>query len=193
MGRQSRIDKHGLGPKVVAYAKAGYPHSEIIAKIKQEHAGIELSFSQVSRYLQAYNANIASEMPPQATDVKEISLAVFREELLAAINTAKSRYAAFKNDPKSGLEWFKVHLSNLDRMAKSLGCYGPDNQVNVGIRVDGKQCDGCPYKEKTTQTVPEKMAEYTEYFKEVDRVAAELDGPTVTIEDSKGDQGGDHQ
>lgn len=150
MSRKSKIDKLGIGAKLCAYAQGGMPHNEIIEKVRREHAGAGLSFSQVSRYLTKHTANNANEPPPSAI-IKQVSIETFREALLDVVNEAKSNYERYRDDPKGGWAWFKHWLSSVDTMGKAVGGYTPEGQVNVAVGVfpykrSPNEKDFCPYK-----------------------------------------------
>ncbi len=138
MGRISRIERLGLGVKILAYAASGMPHDEILEKVEQEHPGAQLTLHHVSRYLLAHNASTAIA-PPSSSAIQSISIEAFKVELLSAINEARSKYNQYRDDPKAGWAWFKHYLESLDRMGKAVGGYQPDSQVNVGVRVDALQ------------------------------------------------------
>jgi hypothetical protein len=138
VGRISKIDRLGLGLKIIAYASTGMPHDEILEKVEQEHPGTHLTLHHVSRYLLAHNASNAIALP-SSTAIQSISIEAFKVELLSAINEARSKYTQYRDDPKAGWAWFKHYLESLDRMGKAVGGYLPDSQVNVGVRVDALQ------------------------------------------------------
>ena len=176
MGRKSKIDKLGIGPKLCAYAQGGMPHDEIIEKVRREHAGTVLSLNQVSKYLAGHINSIDTEPPPSAI-IKQVSIATFRELLLDAINEARSSYEKYRDDPKAGWAWFKHYLDSLNSMGKVVGGYAPENQVNIGVQIDhaaDPKCAGCPLtKYPAGTTFRDTMRDWQEYFDEIDREAKE--------------------
>ena len=182
MGRKSKIDKLGVGLKVVAYAQAGTPHNEIIEKVKREHTGAVLTLNQVSKYLAGHIDSKGSEPPPSAI-IKQVSLETFRGALLEVYNEARVNYERFRDDPKAGWAWFKHWLSSVDSMGKAVGGYTPDSQINIDIGVSPykrspNEKDFCPYKRgycplESGESFEDAMKRYRDYYQSLETEGTE--------------------
>ena len=184
MGRQSKIDRLGLGAKIMALAMTGMPHDRILKKLKVEHGQTGITYQNLSAFLKTHTLNALSEQPdslntlselPSPTVISELSVKAFREQLGAALSEARGNYDRFKDDPKAGWGWFKNWLDSIDRMGKAVGGFQPETQIAIGLRIDrmtDSRCRECPlrkYPEGTT--FPEVLKIWEDFFAEIDRMA----------------------
>ena len=157
MPRKSLIDQLGLGDKVIGYYAMGRDAPQFITQIAQEHGGVTLTHDMVERYLKRNAALLDKEKAVSRNNKLEFTVESVRKAIAEASAEAKQMYESYKDDPKAGWAWFKHYLETIDRVAKMVGAFAPDTQINLGVQVN-----------VSSKSVAEQAKEFEGYFRSLE-------------------------
>lgn len=136
MPRTSKIDQLELGPKVEAYHLAGKTAPQIARQINQECDGAHLNDDQVLRHLHKRNLLLSEKkaiMRDNAVASLSWSIDEVRKQLVDTVGEVRDYISRHEDNPKAVASFMKVRLDALDKIAKILGGYPPEHQVNVQV------------------------------------------------------------
>ena len=138
MPRKSKIEQLGIGDKVVWYSVKGMNTPQIIARIALDCAGVTLTHDQIERHLHTQSALIREQKGLARNNSVEFTLDSIKQALLDTVEDIRAYIEKWPDNPKAGAAGLKLRLDALEKMAKMLGGYGPESQVNVQVNVEVK-------------------------------------------------------
>lgn len=135
MPRHAKIDIHGLGDKVLAYASTGMPRTEIVARINQEHPTANLTPHNVEDYLAKHESLLSKRRNESVNNAISMTLESVQHTLLETVGEIRRYLEDYKDDPKHAANFLKLKLDAIEKMTRMLGGY-PSEHPTVNVQVN---------------------------------------------------------
>ena len=120
----------------MAYHLGGKTHNQIAAQVNRECEAANISELQVLRHLQK-NKLLLSEKKSIQKDNALASLSwsldEVRKQLIDTVTEVRDYIERHEDNPRAVAQFLKVRLDALDKIARLLGGYAPEQQVNVQV------------------------------------------------------------
>jgi hypothetical protein len=164
MPRKSKIEQLGIGDKIVGYAVSGLSVPQIIAKLTVEHGNLLLTDTTVDRYIKRRSRDIREQKGVVADNGLLYTADSVKAELQKTLYEIRDYIEKWTDDPRAGASGLKLKIDALEKIAKWIPGYVPQSQVNVAVKIDGIQCQGCPFATTKAQVI-----EFRKYLEELDK------------------------
>jgi hypothetical protein len=154
MTGRSRIERFGLGEKILAYWSADLSYDDICRKVALEHADARVSKSQISRYL-ALNAKIVAALKEEKKSRQiELTAQSAKNMLIGLIHEVNERRKELREDPRMWAVLTRLKFDLVDKVLKVTGTYAVENDVKASVtntatprqpRRGEPRCPDCAY------------------------------------------------
>ena len=136
MPRHAKIDVHGLGDKVLAYAGDNTPVSEIVRRVNQEHPAAHLTAHNVEDYLAKKASLLIIRRNETVNNQITMTLGSVQSTLLETVGEIRTYLAEYKDDPRHAAAFLKLKLDAIEKMTKMLGGYPSERPQAVNVQVN---------------------------------------------------------
>ena len=164
MPRHAKIDVHGLGDKVLAYAGDNTPVSEIVRRVNQEHPAAHLTAHNVEDYLAKKASLLIIRRNETVNNQITMTLGFVQSTLLETVGEIRTYLAEYKDDPRHAAAFLKLKLDAIEKMTKMLGGYPSERPPTVNVQVNNVF---------TKDALEKSLVEAEDYFKTMDVEATE--------------------
>ena len=162
MPRNAKIDIHGLGEKVLAYASAGTPVATLTRQVNQEHPEAHLTAHNVEDYVKKHTDLISKRRNESVNNAISMTLDSVQRTLLETVGEIRNYLEEYKDDPKHAANFLKLKLDAIEKMTRMLGGY-PSDGPTVNVQVNAVV---------TTEALAERMKQAEDYFHTIEATDA---------------------
>lgn len=161
-----------MGDKVIAYSLAGMTLAEIVTHIEREHSGVQLNQKNVHRYLQKHSDLISKRKTDATNNDIMFTLDSIKKTLIETVGEIRMYLEKFDDNPKAVGTGLKLKLDAIEKMAKMLGGYAPDNQVNVQVNTLALATNAL-----NARPIAERIKDYEAYYRMIETAEVAPNAP----------------